>query len=199
MCFASSGTRTVSVCARVLCCLVAAGMWSARAAYPGQEPAAGEVQPSPRTESTDKPAESRPTPTNGTPGIPPGEYDLKYLEGPGGKAVYVPDKASFEEYLEWRDQRKARAGKGPPEASVTSLMFDGSADDERALLTAVVDIEVATEDEWVRVPLRMPEGTLRAPAIYAGKGLAVPAPYQSDEGYAWWVMGKGAHQLKLSL
>src|SRR5262245_27071269 len=138
MCSASSGTRTVSVCARVLCCLVAAGMWSASAAEPGQGRAAGEVPPSPRATITDKPAESRPPATNGTPVIPSGEYDLKYLEVPGGKAVYVPDKASLAEYLEWREQRNARAGKGPPEASVTSLLFDGSADDERALLTAVV-------------------------------------------------------------
>src|SRR5262249_1699269 len=188
MCPASSGTRTVSGCARILCWLIAAGLTSTGAMCAGQERPAGEAPPAPRAETPEKPAETRPT--NGTPALPTGDYDLKYLEGPGGKAVYVPDKASLEEYLEWREQRNARAGKGPPGASVTSLLFEGSADDERALLTAVINVEVAADGEWVAVPLRMPEGTLRAPAVNTGQGLAVQAPFLPDEGYTCGLRGE---------
>src|SRR5262249_52730639 len=190
MCPASSGMRTVSGCARILSWLIAAGLWSAAAVCPAQEPAAGEAPPSSRAEAPERPEETRPTPTNETPALPAGDYDLKYLEGPGGKAVYVPDKASLEEYLEWREQRNARAGKGPPGASVTSLLFEGSADDERALLTAVINVEVAADGEWVAVPLRMPEGTLRAPAVNTGQGLAVQAPFLPDEGYTCGLRGE---------
>jgi hypothetical protein len=174
-------------------------LWNARTAGAVQDPAANEGPPAPRAETPEKLPEKRASSGNEAPAPPAGAYDLKYLEGPGGKAVYVPDKATLEEYLEWREQRNARAGRGPAGANVTSLLFEGSADDERALITAVVDIEVAADDEWVAVPLRMSEGTLRAPAAYTGKGLAFPAPYQPEEGYAWWIKGKGAHQLKLQL
>jgi hypothetical protein len=58
---------------------------------------------------------------------------------------------------------------------------------------------VTLENEWVPISLKMPEATLRSPAVYTGEGLAVPAPYHIEEGYAWWIKGKGKHQLSLSL
>src|SRR5262249_10011315 len=154
---------------------------------------AGKVSAPQVTETVEKPAAAASEET-----LSAGRFDIKYLEGPDGRPVYVPDKVSLGEYLEWLEQRHAPVGHSPPGASVSNLIFDGTADDERAYLTAIVDIEVAAENIWVRVPLEMPEGTLRSPAVYSGKGLAVPAPFQHDKGYAWWIRGKGTHQLKLS-
>ncbi len=191
--------------AAISCWLLLAGLCLAVAASGGQESVSGDAPGAPAAESSSKPAEkpapeAKPAAGNGvSPAIPSGTFDLKYLEGPDGRPVYVPDKVRLDEFLKWLEEREARAGQGPPDASVASLSFDGRADEERAYLTALIDLEVAVENAWVRVPLRMPEGTLRAPAVYSGKGLAVPAPWRPDEGYVWWIKGKGAHQLKLSL
>jgi hypothetical protein len=175
-------------------------LWLAGALCAAQEPAAGDAPAQPGNKSPAKPAaEARPTPANGRPVVPVDPLDLKYLEGPDGRAVYVPDKVGLAEFLKRQAEREAGAGQGPPEVSVSSLSFDGRADDQRAFLTAVVDLEITAENRWVRVPVFMPEATLRTPAVYTGKGLAVSAPWHPEEGYTWWVKGKGTHQLKLSL
>jgi hypothetical protein len=184
--------------------MLVAGLWLA-ASSAAQEPVSGDAPAAPAAAQVEKPAEqpasvSRSSAGTGAPSaVPPGPFDIRYLEGPDGRPVYVPDKARLDEFLKWLEERDARTGQGPPGISVAGLSFEGRADDQRAYLTAQIDLEVAAENAWVRVPLLMPEGTLRAPAAYSGKGLAVPAPWRPDEGYVWWIKGKGAHQLKLSL
>lgn len=123
--------------------------------------------------------------------------DLRYLEGPDGRPVLVPN-VTWDEFVKWLDQRQAPLDEGPPGISVSSLSFDGTADDEQALLTARIELQVSEDKKWVRVPLLMSEATLRSPPIHAGEGLAVPATYHADEGYAWWFKGAGRHQLTLS-
>ena len=197
MCFPRSGQRTASRCARILCWLLPAGLCLAGTVCAGQEPASGEAPSATRNEAPD--AETQPKATNGPPVVPTGPLDLKYLEGPDGRAVYVPSKVRLADYLKWEAEREAGLDRGPPDFSISSLTFDGRADDERAFLTALVDLELTSENHWVRVPVLMPEATLRTPAVYTGKGLSVSAPWHPDEGYTWWIKGKGTHQLKLSL
>ena len=120
--------------------------------------------------------------------------DIRYLKGPDGRPVAVPDKATLAEYLKWFSQRNE-----PPAASVSSLAFEGTTLDERIFVTARIGIDVSVDDTWVRVPLLMGEATLRDSAAYTGPGTAVPAPFQLDEGYSWWIKGKGAHVLVLPL
>src|SRR5262245_22914820 len=114
-----SGIRTVVGRSGILR-LVAVGWWLTAALCLAQEPTTGEGLPGQVAESAEKPSGA------GAPALPAGRFDLKYLEGPGGKAVYVPDKASLEEYLEWKAQQLVRAGKAPPGATVTSLLFTGT-------------------------------------------------------------------------
>src|SRR5262245_39322839 len=106
-----SGIRTV-VSRSGIPRLIAAGWWLTAVLCLAQEPTAGEGPPAQAAESAEKPSAA------GAPALPAGRFDLKYLEGPGGKAVYVPDKASLEEFLEWKEQQLARAGKAPPGATV---------------------------------------------------------------------------------
>lgn len=195
----------MSRCANVLCWLIPAGLCLLANVCAAQAPVVDDplgrtaAQPSEQRQPETKPGlatESAAGPRE------PAElevYDLRYLEGPDGKPVLIPDKVQLQEYLTWRLQREGRDREGPPGVSVASLEFDGTAEDERVLLTARVELKVSTDNAWVRVPLEMREATLRAPAVYTGDGLAVPV-YRPKEGYSWWIKGReGKHQLVLSL
>jgi hypothetical protein len=181
--------------------LLPLGLCLATAICAAQDPTAGDEPRPAAAETAEKaPSDSRPAGSN-TPGPNAGgsPIDLRYLEGPDGRPVFVPDKARLDEFLAWLAQRNAQVRQGPPAVSVSSLDFEGTADDERALVSARVELLVAEENDWVRVPLVMPEGTLRAGAVHTGEGIAVPAPYHPEEGYTWWIRGKGRHQIVLSL
>jgi hypothetical protein len=199
--FTSLRRRSLSSGARVLCRLIALGLSLAAAVCAVQESTAGdEPRPAVGEPPEKAPSETRPA----APNVPPpssagSQFDLRYLEGPDGRPVFVPDKARLDEFLAWLAQRNARLRQGPPAVSTSSLDFEGTADDEGAVVTARVELQVTDENEWVRVPLMMPEATLRAAAAHTGEGIAVPAPYHPEEGYTWWVRGKGRHQIVLSL
>jgi len=131
----------------------------------------------------------------------PREYlgDIRYLVGPDGRPVAVPDKATLAEFHKWLAQKNNSESDTPPAASITSLTFDGTASDDRILVTARVGIQLSADAGWVRVPLAMSEAALRSAPTYRGSGLAVPAAYHPDEGYAWWIKGPGQHELEMPL
>ena len=187
--------------AQVLCRLIALGLCLVGTECAAQDPTAGEDPRPAAGEAPEKaPGDARPAvPNVPTPNSAGNPFDLRYLEGPDGRGVFVPDKARLNEYLAWLAQRNARTKQGPPAVSVSSLDFDGTADDERAVVSARVELVVTDENEWVRVPLQMAEGTLRAAASHTGEGIAVPAPYHPEEGYTWWIRGKGRHEIVLPL
>lgn len=172
-----------------------------------QEPAAGEPSAKPKADSADagpagaKAVEPKPLNAKNTPAAAADahHFDIRYLEGPDGRPVYIPDKVRLDEFLNWLEQKNAGAQQGPPQFSVASASFEGAADDEKALLKARIGVLLSAEDVWVRIPLILTEATLRSPPVHTGEGLAVPAPYHPEEGYAWWLKGKGKHELVLDL
>jgi hypothetical protein len=159
----------------------------------GAEPSAG-----PASESRTPPSKPA-TPDRQEANPPMYSGDLRYLIGPDGRAVAVPDKATLDEFRKWLAQRNSQESETPPAASITSLALDGTAGDERILLTARIGIQLSANAGWVRVPLAMSEAALRAAPLYRGPGLAVPAAYHPDEGYAWWIKGAGQHELEVPL
>lgn len=187
--------RTVAAVARIVCCLLAAALCAGAAVSVAQEPAAGDAgaQPAPQ------PGPGEPSPSKSAaekPARAPEGFDIRYLPGPDGRAVPVPDKASLEDYLRWLAE-KGQA-QGPPAVSITSLSFDGIAEEERVQLMAHVELRV-TSDRWEKVPLQMAEATLRDAWTHTGDGQAVAALEHPEEGYSWWIKGQGRHELLLPL
>ncbi len=180
--------------------LLPAGLWLAVATCAAQDPAGGTVLRRAPVEAEDRPpTEAKVPATSGTqPAAAANRIDMRYLEGPDGRPALVPN-ATWDEFVKWLDLRQTPGDEGPPEISVSSLAFDGTSDDEQVLLTAHIELQVSVDKKWVRVPLLMPEGTLRGPPVHTGEGLAVPAIYHPEKGYAWWIKGAGRHQLLLSL
>jgi hypothetical protein len=175
--------------------LVAAGLWLGAQQCRAQEsavPRSTAAEPGEAHATATQPPDSNPATAKVRDLGATFPGDIRYLEGPDGRPVAVPDNATLTGYLKWLAQR----GESPP-ASVSNLEFEGIASDERVLLTARVEIEVSADEPWVRVPLLMSEASLRSPASYVGSGRAVPAPYHPEEGYSWWIEGRGTHRLVL--
>lgn len=128
-------------------------------------------------------------------GIP---AQVTYLPGPDGVLVPVPAEATLEDYLEYlrtRGPGKEDAGMSPA-YSITSLLLEGTADEERAIITARLHVQIHREQETVSVPIRLDEGVLRE-TQYTGNGEA--GFLNRDAGYTWWFRGKGDHVLQLTL
>lgn len=124
--------------------------------------------------------------------------DIKFLEGPDGKPVYIPDQVKLKEFLDWLERQRAKE-TATPTASISSISLEGTANEERVHLTARVRVQVTQAGEWVLIPLFMAEGTLREQPSYQGDGEAVAVPYDPEKGYSWWFKGKGRHELTLAL
>ena len=162
-----------------------------------KNPAGPSPSPLPKSES------SRPTTEKQAQGpepIKPTFLDVIYLPGPGGELIPVPAGTSLQEYLEWVQKKRQpdRTTAAPAPYHVTNLSLEGSADDERATLTARIRVQVIRAEEWVRVPLELSEAVLRG-SSYKGSGESI-ADRQEDAGdYGWWFRGKGEHELTLDL
>ncbi len=85
-------------------------------------------------------------------------------------------------------------------ANVTRLELDGQVvDGLRATLEAVIVIQVLDDKDLVNVPLRLSEATIIGEVDHEGPGVAFPGKAGGNDGYTWWLQGKGEHRLKLKL
>jgi hypothetical protein len=152
------------------------------------------------TAQTDTPAAAESAPGRAAAPEAPrsSRLDLKYLEGPDGKPVFVPDQVKLQQFLDWLEKQRTDES-AVPRGSISSIALEGTAGEDRAALTVRIQVQIADSADWVRIPLQMAEGTLRQPPTHAGEGTAVAIPYDAETGYAWWFKGKGTHELTLLL
>ncbi|MCY2962984.1 MAG: hypothetical protein NT069_04905 [Planctomycetota bacterium] len=122
--------------------------------------------------------------------------DLRYLHGPDGRLVPVLDKAAYDEFLKWQESREH---PGPPASAITRLRLEGTAENDRVLLTARIDVTLSVDDEWVQVPLAFTEAQLVDEVRHTGPGEHSPGPFETDTGLSWWLRGKGKHELEVKL
>ena len=112
-------------------------------------------QPAPQP----KPPTPTPTtkPTRPVQPTTPDPRDWIYLPGPDGKRIPLPADL-------WKDFLRWQAGQQAPPFHVTSVTLDGRVDRDRALLEAMVEVQVQSENQWVPIVLRMKTGnTVRTP------------------------------------
>jgi hypothetical protein len=97
-------------------------------------------------------------------------------------------------FLKWLDSQNS------PDYSITSIAIEGLAkDDESAVVTATVAIQINRDDVPLRIPLNLNEATL-TDHEYEGEGTATPDDdFKREAGYHWWLRGKGDHILTLSM
>ena len=113
--------------------------------------------------------------------------------------VKVLDDKTFRQFSEWLQTQDS------PAYNMISVSLDGEADGDRAELKAKLAILVNREEEWVAVPLRLNQAyLLNAPEhSYRGTGRGEARPDNEsprrENGYRWWLFGKGVHTLTLPL
>lgn len=134
--------------------------------------------------------------------------DIIYLPGPDRELVPVPAGASLRGYLDWLQKKRGVGPEAatdvplpaasPPKFDITSIALEGSADEDRARLTARIRIQLSRQDEWTRVPLELSEAVLRGYS-YKGSGESLPDRQAESGDFSWWFRGKGDHELTLEL
>lgn len=119
-----------------------------------------------------------------------------YLRNSDGDLVPVPLNATLEMWLESLKQTRVKPAPAPAVASVT---LSGTADDERAILTAQFMIQNESGNEFVPISLGMNEAVLRQDWTHEGPGEFVFKPNDHAQGYTWWLRGSGRHQVTLEI
>lgn len=124
--------------------------------------------------------------------------------GKGAGTIRLPSDQEFERFLKFLN----RAG---PDYAVNSIELKGTAEGDRAVLSATILVKVMRKDEWLRVPVFLNEAVLRKTDYqFLGqrigvkpdddeKGQGAFADSTQEAGYRWWFRGKGFHQLKLAI
>jgi len=171
----------------LLCCsLVAAPPVGGAATPPPEKPQAAVAAEKPRTE----------------------ELPGTHIEESKPSVYYLPDKEGhlqpvldfkyqdFEELYKLKNQLGRR--DEPPRYSVQRLTVTGTAAEECAELSLQFQVLVH-DDGWVRVPLRLDQGLLRAVATSKSRGEQFVHYEGEGEGYVWWVRGKPDTQHETTL
>jgi hypothetical protein len=127
-----------------------------------------------------------------------------------GDAIRLPDKdgqpvwtvygARFEQFRESL-KSKNTAEHNEPDYSISSVSLTGSCDDERAQLTAKIEIQVERDGIWLTVPIDMQEGFIALPGMRqtgAGEFRAV-VPVDRMAPHSVLLRGKGLHELSVPL
>ncbi len=126
--------------------------------------------------------------------------DVIWLKNDAKQLVPVPVDATLKEFLEWLKTRN-RPRVELPDFTIAEISFTGTANDDRAELTANIKIQIQRDDTWVRVPLRMEEAFAIPGAAHQGVGEGVPAVTEAgfDQGMAWFLKGRGLHDLTVPM
>lgn len=125
-------------------------------------------------------------------------------ESPPPKAAAAGDKGVIlntplvEEILKELEARRQRPAQEPLSWSVAGIGIEGTTDGDQANLQVTLQIQLLADGKWTRVPLKLTEATLRDQS-YMGPGEATPAGIDPDQGFLWWLKGKGLHTLKFNL
>ena len=120
------------------------------------------------------------------------------LAAEGEETITLRKTPLLEELLKELERREAGGPVVPPAASVSNLQLSGSADQDKAELTARIQIEILRSDRWVQLPLQFGEAQLRD-TQYDGPGSEVGGIHDPKLGYQWWFRGQGQHVLTLKM
>ncbi len=121
-----------------------------------------------------------------------------YMLDRNGDPVPVRRNAELDKWLQSL-QHPAVKPDTAPAAEVASITLTGTADDERAVLTAKFVIRVPRGEETVSVSLGLNEAVLRSDYIHDGPGEFGFDENHRTQGKTWWVRGKGDHHVTLDL
>ncbi len=123
-----------------------------------------------------------------------------------GDFIGLPDKngqprwtiygAELEQFVEFLKARN-KPDDNEPDYWISSVSITGSCDDEKAQLTAKIEIQVDRDGKWLPVPIGLQGGTLIPSIRQTGAGEFRTVP--SSDVNMVYVRGKGLHELFVPL
>jgi hypothetical protein len=169
-----------------ICLLAVDTVWGQPATKPAVPPEAA-PKTSTKPPKTQPPATSPQTVEDG---------NWIFLPGLDGQRIPVPSDL-WKDFLRWQATQQA------PPLHVTSVSLEGRVVGDHALLDARVEIHVQRTGDWVPVTLRMRTGNtvLASPVAHRGPGESRPDTRigTADDGFRWWLKGRGLHELSFRL
>ncbi len=119
---------------------------------------------------------------------------LSDKDGQPAWTIYGAELEQFVEFL----KAKNKPDDNEPDYSISSVSITGNCDDEKAHLTAKIEIQVDRDGKWLLVPLGLQGGILIPPGIrQTGAGECCAA--QSTDVAMVYLRGKGLHELVVPL
>lgn len=123
-----------------------------------------------------------------------GAYIL--LPDKNGQPVWTIYGADIEQFVQFL-KAKNLAQPSEPDYSITSVSITGSCDDEKAQLTAKIEIQVERDGTWLLVPIGLQGGTIIPGIRQTGAGELRSVP--SSDVNKVYVRGKGLHEIFVPL
>src|SRR5580704_211973 len=124
--------------------------------------------------------------------LTPQPGDFIRLVDKDGHPVWTIYGATIEQFVESL-KSKTSAEHNEPAFSISSVSLTGACDDERALLTAKIEIQIERDGVWIAVPIGMQGGYQSSSMHQTGAG-----EFRQD-GNIVYLRGKGLHELFVPL
>lgn len=131
--------------------------------------------------------------------LAPRPGDVVWLRNKEGQREWTVYGTTLEQFVEFL-KLKTTAERNEPEYSISSVSLTGTSDDERARLTAKIEIQVERDGVWLAVPIGMQEGFLLEGMHQSGPGeFRAASPLDHVPPYTVYLRGKGLHELFVPL
>ncbi len=137
--------------------------------------------------------------SDGTSPVKPSAGESVPSRAAKGEAELLLNTPLLQEALKILEERRQKGTPEPLQWSVAGIAIEGTADGDQALLQVTLQIQMLLDGKWIKVPLKLTEATLENQS-YTGPGEAVAVTeIDPEQGYQWWLTGKGLHVLKFNL
>ena len=129
--------------------------------------------------------------------------EIILLRDKNGNLVKVATNLSLEEYLRiYNQQDDVEDDNTPPDFTLDQAIYSGRATETHLGFTAEFRVQLIqpAKDQWVKVPLRLPQSIMRAAPKYSGTGKFF-VTWDSQLGHVVWLRGdiNSQHVITLNL
>ena len=129
--------------------------------------------------------------------------EIILLRDKNGNLVKVATNLSLEEYLRiYNQQNDVEDDNTPPDFTLDQAVYSGRTTETHLVFTAEFRVQLIqpAKEQWVKVPLRLPQSVMRAAPKYSGAGKFF-VTWDSQLGHVVWLRGdiNSQHVITLNL
>ncbi len=143
-------------------------------------------------ESQDRPSQDRPVVKKRN------NISQPFIQIPSGEVILINEKSKLDKILNLLNNNSQNQ---IPLYSFTMIKMEGNIVDDLAELKISISLTINESDSPVKIPFYLNESFLIDTPSYEGEGklLQAGAFDKENDGYSWWLQGKGKHLLNFSI